>query len=50
MNEFRWRSWWCIENYFKVEDPTNMEANGLEEIVQGDINGVPYLVLLTDGI
>lgn len=46
MNEFRWKSWWCIENYFKVEDPTNMEANGLEEIVQGDINGVPIFGII----
>lgn len=51
---FRWTSWWCVENYFKMEDPRDMghfppadtEASGppvcgLETEVEGRIDGVP---------
>ena len=40
-NEFRWKVWWCIENYFKVEDPSSFTPSGLETKVDGSIEGVP---------
>lgn len=30
MREFRWKSWWCIENLWMVEDPTKLSPLGLE--------------------
>lgn len=30
MRKFRWRAWWCVENYFKMEDPQQVEYGGLE--------------------
>lgn len=27
---FRWNSWWCVENLFKMEDPQTREFEGLE--------------------
>jgi putative RecB family exonuclease len=30
MREFRWKSWWCIENLWTVEDPTKVLPIGLE--------------------
>lgn len=27
---FRWNSWWCVENLFKMEDPPKREFDGLE--------------------
>jgi len=41
INEFRWKSWWCVENYFELEDPTTLQPSGLETKVNGDIDGVP---------
>ena len=38
-NEFRWKAWWCVENYFIMEDPTSFEAEGIEAKMDGDING-----------
>ena len=40
-NEFRWKAWWCIENYFLMEDPTSFEAGGIEAKMNGEILGVP---------
>ena len=40
-NEFRWKAWWCIENYFLMEDPTSFDAGGIEAKMNGDILGVP---------
>ena len=45
-NEFRWKAWWCVENYFKLEDPTSFEAKGIEEKVSGDIDGVPIFGII----
>lgn len=38
---FRWTVWWCVENYFKMEDPKTVEPSGLEFAVEGRIDGVP---------
>mgnify|MGYP001820958270 CR=1 FL=1 len=35
--QFRWTSWFNIENYFKMEDPTVIEPIGLETWVNGSI-------------
>ena len=40
LREFRWKSWWCLENYFKIEDPQNIEPDGIEHEVNGLIDGV----------
>lgn len=41
LRRFRWESWWCIENYFQIEDPKGVVPAGLEVEVQGLIEGVP---------
>jgi putative RecB family exonuclease len=41
MSKFMWTSWWCVENYFEMEDPKEVEPMGLEVEVQGLIEGVP---------
>ncbi len=30
MRMFRWNSWWCVENLFAIEDPQQLEFDGLE--------------------
>lgn len=30
LREFRWSSWWCVENLWSVEDPTKVDPAGLE--------------------
>lgn len=35
VNRFRWSAWWCVENLFKVEDPTTVEVKGIETEVNG---------------
>lgn len=37
---FRWRSWFCIENLWFLEDPQELQPTGLEFEVHGDIEGV----------
>ena len=37
---FRWNSWWCIENLWKIENPLLIEPSGLEEELNGQIGGV----------
>lgn len=37
---FRWRAWWCLENLWKVENPTEVKLTGIEEEVNGPIDGV----------
>lgn len=34
---FRWRAWWCIENLWKVENPTLVDPAGIEREVNGPI-------------
>lgn len=43
VNDFRWQSWWCVENYFAMEDPTIFQPNGIEVKVDGIIGGAPVL-------
>ena len=45
-NQFRWKAWWCVENYFKLEDPTSFEAMGIEERVSGTIDDVPIFGII----
>lgn len=40
-NDFRWKVWWCIEHYFKLEDPSKVTLVGVEYPVRGLINEVP---------
>ena len=35
ISDFRWQSWWCVENYFDMEDPQTLEPSGLETKVEG---------------
>lgn len=38
---FRWSSWWCLENVFKVEDPASINVGGVETGLNGFIEHVP---------
>ena len=40
MHEMRWKAWWCLENYFAMEDPTEISLDGIETLVNTDIDGV----------
>lgn len=37
---FRWKSWWCLENIFKVEEPPSVDATHIEYELNGDLAGV----------
>jgi putative RecB family exonuclease len=37
---FRWKSWWCIENLWKIENPKVISPTGLEHELNGEIGGV----------
>lgn len=37
---FRWNSWWCLENIFKVEEPTSVDATHIEYQLDGQLAGV----------
>lgn len=37
---FRWKSWWCIQNLWKIEEPTLVAPIGLEHELNGEIGGV----------
>lgn len=37
---FRWEVWWAVENLFKLEDPTVVKCDGIEEYVEAPIDGV----------
>lgn len=39
-HDFRWKAWWCIENLWKLEDPTSVTLAGVECEVNGAISGV----------
>lgn len=41
IHQFRWNSWWCVENYFKMEDPSVVGSRGVEHELNGFIDGVP---------
>jgi len=37
---FRWNSWWCLENIFKVENPESVDATHIEYELNGELAGV----------
>jgi putative RecB family exonuclease len=37
---FRWKAWWCIENLWKIENPEEIEPDGLEYELNGKVSGV----------
>lgn len=39
-NDFRWNAWFCIENLWKVEKPTETELDGIEFELNGEVEGV----------
>lgn len=41
INAFRWKSWFCIENIFSVENPKSVTPAGIETELNGHIEGVP---------
>ncbi len=40
MNQFRWNSWWCIENVFTIENPQSFTPDGIEYELNGKIGDV----------
>ena len=40
LRSFRWTSWWCVENLFKMEEPSSIDFDGLETELNGSIDGV----------
>lgn len=43
VNDFRWQAWWCIENVFGMENPTEVKIRGIEDQFSASINDVPLL-------
>ena len=39
-NDFRWKSWWCIENLFNIEHPPLLVPSGIEYELNGEIEDV----------
>src|SRR5690606_10367869 len=35
LRAFRWEVWWCVDNYFKLEDPKTVVPEGVERWVKG---------------
>jgi putative RecB family exonuclease len=40
INDFRWKSWFCIENLWQVEDPTSEEMDGIEYEINCSVEGI----------
>jgi putative RecB family exonuclease len=40
INNFRWKSWFCIENIFSIENPLEVAPAGIETELNGQIDGV----------
>lgn len=38
--DFRWRSWWCVENLWSIEDPSSTDLAGIEYEINGSVNDV----------
>ena len=38
--DFRWKAWWCVENLWQIEEPSEIDFDGVESEVNGDCNGV----------
>lgn len=39
-NDFRWSSWFCIENLWGLEDPTSTNVDEIEYELNGELDGV----------
>ena len=39
-NDFRWRSWFCVENLWALEDPTKTRVDEIEYELNGELAGV----------
>lgn len=37
LRAYRWRAWWCVENYFAMEDPSKLHPEGTESNVHGQL-------------
>lgn len=40
IREFRWTSWWCIDNLWTIENPSDVKPTGLEFEIKTPISGV----------
>lgn len=40
LRAFRWSSWWCVENLFLMENPQEIDLDGIETEINGEIGGV----------
>jgi len=38
--KFRWSAWWCLENIFRVEDPSTITIGGVETEMDGTVRNV----------
>lgn len=41
LHSFRWNAWWCVENYFKLENPQSIKPEGIEYELNSTIDNVP---------
>jgi len=39
-HDFRWKAWWCVENLWKCEEPTEVNLESVEFEINGEIHGV----------
>lgn len=40
LRAFRWQAWWCIENLWKIETPSEVQLSEIEHELNGTIAGV----------
>jgi putative RecB family exonuclease len=40
LNDFRWKSWFCVENLWKLEDPKSVHLDGIEYELNHSLEGV----------
>lgn len=38
--DFRWKAWWCVENLWQIEEPSETNFDGVEQEVIGEFRGV----------
>ena len=38
--DFRWKAWWCVENLWQIEEPADSHFDGVEQEVNGELDGV----------
>jgi putative RecB family exonuclease len=46
LHQFRWRSWWCIEALWSIEDPQKVELAGIEQKLSTKIGDAKLLGIL----